>query len=263
MARIITILLLFICSIGYGQKQSIVLYHKCENTTGTTSRDERGISPGTIDGADLNQTGISGKCYGYVNANADVVTMDNSIPATSGNFTFNAWIKIASVSAFRVIMGERNDVSLNWYYLTVVSDGTVQFRVRGNTIVTTTSTATVDDNSWHMVTGVYNSTGNASVYIDGDFETSSAAETLDWTSMPDFGIGDFINKADLLISFQGLIDEVMVYGTDINQSFIYQLFNEGNSRLYVFENVINGKITYKEFINYEMDCFYNNLKDAA
>ena len=71
------------------------------------------------------------------------------------------------------------------------------------------------------------------------------------------------NNASSDQEFDGIIDEVKVFGRDVTLLEIKLLHNSGDGLLYVYENFINGKITYTEWTNYEMDYLYTNLKYAA
>ena len=71
----------------------------------------------------------------------------------------------------------------------------------------TTTNANVDINMWTQITVTAELNGNASIYINGDLNTTFAASNSPWSG--NLTIGDL--RPNRLIGFNGLIDDVKIY----------------------------------------------------
>lgn len=89
---------------------------------------------------------------------------NNALPEieSSSAFTWGAWVKLNSQDeSYNLI----HNYEL-WYGLAVRSDGTVASQARGTWSQGAVSTATVDDDVWHLVIGSQTAT-NMTIFIDG------------------------------------------------------------------------------------------------
>ena len=71
----------------------------------------------------------------------------------------------------------------------------------------TTVNANVDINTWSQITVTAEINGNASIYINGELNTTFAASSAAWAG--NLTIGDL--RPNRLIGFNGLIDDVKIY----------------------------------------------------
>jgi hypothetical protein len=82
------------------------------------------------------------------------------------------------------------------------------------------------DGEWHHLAVVYNSTeSNLKVYFDGELDVES-----EWGALPaSFGPGRIGSWDGGGREWQGMLDEVILFSTTLDQSDIQQLMNNGLS----------------------------------
>lgn len=135
----------------------------------STAKDYSGNEHnGTINGASWNNSGIIGGSYNFDGAN-NYISLPHCFDANYvDEITVECWFKTSSESGV-ISSYDRNKIYellvdngyLRWF--TYANDG--QDELLGNTYVS--------DNSWHHVVATYDyETGNASIYLDGELETS-------------------------------------------------------------------------------------------
>ncbi|HHH53567.1 MAG TPA: hypothetical protein ENK91_07905, partial [Bacteroidetes bacterium] len=96
--------------------------------------------------------------------------------------------------------------------------------LKGNT-AGAKSTTTINDNNWHHVVLTRNSsTGQCQVFINGNLENSKVSETGD--------VGNRFNKIGVIEDtggtpsyFNGQLDELKVFDTELNESEIQNIYN--------------------------------------
>jgi prepilin-type N-terminal cleavage/methylation domain-containing protein len=95
-----------------------------------------------------------------------------SLAASSGNFTYEAWIKFTSTSAGLNIISEGGSSSSNPFVQLNTgvsgSDGEIRVQMRNNSgaAANVASTANYNDGNWHHVVGCYDGT-KMHLYVDG------------------------------------------------------------------------------------------------
>ena len=258
------ILLLFICSISFGQlKNDVAMYAKCEETTGTTFRDETDNGNDlTVTDVTLGATGIQGKCGDYT-ASGDIASVTNGSGIVNGVGSVSFWINTdkyqgtycyftATGQQFNVFYSSATDMLI---YVDGIGGGI------GNARVYYTTSNYISLSTWTHIVVTFDSAGDDyKLYIDGSFITPD--ETNDqgtFTTLTTFNL----SQVNASYYVDGRIDEVTIYNHEISQMFIDLLYADGDSRLYVYKNLINGKITYPEWIDYDLFCIYTNLKYTA
>jgi len=125
----------------------------------------------------------------------------------------------------------------------------------GYTSVSTTSKVT-DFTNWHHVVGVYNGT-DMMIYVNGVLASTPVAKTgVTQDSGQDLIIGDSATGS----SFNGTIDDVMIFNRsltadEINQLYMSNLYKYNQSQWYLYVNqtlnstdgLANGDYTYQAF----------------
>jgi len=165
-------------------------------------------------------------------------TMENGF-----NTTFNAWIKTTS-NLKRCIIGSVAEAGVNDPTIFLQVDdgatcgvGQAHFFSRGSGSGLrdeVCSNTIVNDNQWHMITGV---AGNitTSIYVDGILEesipTSIGGGLRDFNNYP-FYIGSNNNRNGALLNpFLGYIDEVSIWNRTLSSEEIRNLYLRGATRL--------------------------------
>ena len=190
---------------------------------------------GTNNGSTLNNNSINSN---YL-LNAEFNGVDNTISAVSplvnanSSSSISAWIYLQpnNPSWQRIItkiygsnIGARAgsiDIFSNTNKLryVIVSDTGTDYSA--------TSTTVLNNNQWYYVVGTYdNTTGNVSIYINGNFENSiiNTEKTTTSGSSP-FYIGSELNTGTPTY-FNGSLDEVRIYNRALSESEIELLYNE-------------------------------------
>jgi len=153
------------------------------------------------------------------------------------NFTVSAWIKFQNYTLAR-----------NQYILhTTDGGGRVGFmlwfdnrsgqdylRSRINTSSSTSAYAqdvnAISDNNWHHVAVTCAQGGSIRLYVDGSqLNSSSAPSTTTATAMHNLIIGGALDTSgQIFLPFQGNIDEVGIFNTELSSSDITSIYNSGS-----------------------------------
>lgn len=242
----------------------------------TTSYD---MSNNNLDGTYTSgaYNGFSNSLYGAsakFNAVIDYIKIpDNSLfsfgnttPSSMENpLTFNVWTYIVQNATTQAILG-KGDATSSWeygLYYRSTNQIAIDFFTAGDNnryIGRQTDPTTSIQNSWHMITVVYNGNKTMSgidIYIDGqiadtqDYKGSSASSyngMIDGTSA--FQIG---KRAS--IYFNGSIDEVMIFKTNLSAQQVLDIYNNQSKR---FKD--NGTITLlQQTLNQTASGVFYNL----
>lgn len=153
------------------------------------------------------------------------------------NFTVSAWIKLQNYTQ-----------ASNQYILHTTDSGSrigfmLWFDNRSNTkylrsrICPSSSvsafaqkTNAISDNNWHHVAVTCAQGGSIRLYVDGsELNSSSAPSTTTATAMHNFIFGGALNTSgQLILPFQGNIDEVGIFNTQLSSSDITTIYNSGS-----------------------------------
>lgn len=264
----LTIVFLFFCLVSFGQlKNGIEMYLKFEGTTG---RDERNQNTATPTNVTTGATGKVGLAWDFNGTTSHADASDNASLSFINTMTISCWVypestdnnyvcikadDLASVSdelEYRLQLGTSNSATFG-----ASSDGDFT----GSTSITGTDDSTPVD-TWTHVVALYNGS-NLLIYINGALDATSVSFTSNlYQGTADLHIGARFDDSESIYKFffDGLIDELIVSKLAWNQNFISQHFADDNGRKYVWENFINGKITYSEWLEYDLKCHYINLK---
>jgi len=275
MRNLLTIILLFTCSLVFGQgatpnlRSGLVGYWKLEETSGTTANDERGVFDGTSTNVTVNQTGKVGKCYDFP-GNA-YITMGNNLDFDSDEaWSMAAWINPDSHSSFGAIMSKMQSSGFytGYYLSTNTTTGALVPIIRGsasnNRILIISSLSVTIGEGWAHVVLTYDGSedaGGVYVYkngsVDGSPSVSENTLSTSTSSSAPFNIGSRDNSTSTA-AFDGQIDEPMMFNREISALEVKQLYNSGSGLLYVQENFKNNK-NYEKLINYVLGHMYFGL----
>jgi outer membrane protein assembly factor BamB len=187
--------------------------------TGTTAADASGDS---LNGTLVNgPTWAAGKYGSAVNFDGDNDYVDLGNPAAlqmTGSVTISGWINSASLpSGDSAIVSTKSTDNTGYQLDTTIDTGprTVGFKLTSSTgadMIRYGATA-LQVNTWYYVTGVYNATSQTmDVYLNGVLDDGALLGTITSSqknSTTNVNIG---RRAGTLDSFNGLIDEVRIYG---------------------------------------------------
>lgn len=134
-----------------------------------------------------------------------VVVVDDS-PQLAGpaELTLAAWIRHTPVNSFRAIIDKR-DAAPDGYDLYVSPLGRLFMRVNREKVE---GVATVADNTWRHVAGVYDGQSIA-LYVDGELDVVVAVNPTQLDTTAQLFLGRYFGG--LGSSFQGQLDDVRIY----------------------------------------------------
>jgi hypothetical protein len=219
----------------FDPNSNLVSLWKFDEGSGTDANDSAGTNHGTLNGA---PNWVAGKIGPYAldfNGVSDYVEVPDG-PFLDGMdaLTIMAWIKTGSSNYMGVINKYVHNSGNNLhdsYCLKISDGGAVYFQYApGDAYVIKVSNATVADDLWHHIVGVYTG-AEGSIYIDGN-EVSLSRDDFD----PGGGlnntsevlrIGCSNNNGSLNEFFAGTIDDVRIYDKALSNEGIKELYEGG------------------------------------
>ncbi len=199
------------------KREGLVAWYSYRNsgsiaTTGTWKDYSGNANDGTLNnGAVVNNKGLS------LNGTLDNVLVPSSASIEFGNvsFSMSAWIKMttALTSQISVISNYHGTTE---FVLLGSSGGNAFWQTRDSTgnLISLSCGATVNDNEWHYLSGIRDTTNNLiKLYVDGILE-NSAVDTRTGnfiSSNNQYQIGSGNNS----FYFPGFIDDVMIFNRDL------------------------------------------------
>jgi hypothetical protein len=155
----------------------------------------------------------------------------------TGAITIEAWVKKSLSVTADDIVGH----GANGYLFYITGDNILKF---GKQNVNGIGTKIIADVNWHHVSVSYNGS-NASFYIDGQFQESPIySSTFTNTTNLFIGADSYGGGTEY---FNGLIDEVRVYGATLTSAQIQSQYYAGLDRLLV--KGLMGEEEYKQRLN--------------
>ncbi len=143
---------------------------------------------------------------------------------------FDVFLIFASFFSVAAICPAQVSLVAHWKFDEASGANKAAFYPSGSGSNIPSSTTTVNDDVWHQVVGVYTAGGNAQIYVDGglaeDTKTSPAMAGNSVAFIID-GITAGSTPTNL---YEGLVDDVQLYSSALNQSNVAPLFaNSGQT----------------------------------
>ncbi len=156
-----------------------------------------------------------------------VVADDVALDITEG-LTIEMWIKPAvtydsSLSTYVVLMDRQRSGGTDSYFLGINSDGKLHLGSYGGNIQSTPISWTAG--TWYHVVGTYSDTGGS---YSGELYVNGVAETLSVNNYDDMAGGSQvigIGGSNQFNSFNGVIDEVVIYNRALNATEVLDRYN--------------------------------------
>jgi hypothetical protein len=211
---------------------SPLAYWKLDETTGTNAADSSGNGhAGTYEGSPTLGVApliTTGKSVTFGTSKDVAVASVFSIPTATSPFTFEAWIKTATVATRPIISG-RNSGSANANLdFEVRNTGTLSITPRDNAgagIVTVQSPGVVNDNVRHHVVATRSAAKLWTLYIDGA-SVATGSDTMG-TGITNLDLAYIAFEGRNLVYFDNTIDEVAVYQTALSAARVLAHWNAG------------------------------------
>ncbi len=140
---------------------------------------------------------------------------------TSAEFALTMWVKTTATTDSQLISKRASGAYP--YDLRLLSNGTVQFaRSDGATVVSVTSTASINDGSYHFIAAVKRG-AELHIYVDGNLSStvadSTTAPTIN-TEVLRLAVGSGVTP------FDGSIDDARIYDVTLCDSDVVAIMNE-------------------------------------
>ena len=210
---------------------NLVAHWKFDENTGTSAADSSGNSnTGTISGATWNSSGVEGSCLDFDGVFDYVSIVNSASLQISGDITISAWVNADSISGQHCIVGHGPTSSSvqNTYLFAWLSSWLGGSHQSGNDEYASASISSGDVGSWVHI---------AIVYDDEDWFLYRNGTQIDSHEAEDQGAVNVsssrwaIGAASSLSArfFDGLIDEVRIYGRALSSSDVTEIYNTENS----------------------------------
>ena len=181
-----------------------------------------------------NQAHFSQTALDFDGSN-DYVTMGNVLPFERDEaFSISAWVYLTSTSTstyFAITGKYQNSGNYSGYQLYAYNNK-LHFILRGNSSMVGNSDTNLTANTWHHVVGTYDGSDTSSgikTYINGSLDVLSQAGSTGTSILSNtpYNIG---SRAGGSLPFQGNIDDVSVYSTELSSSDVTDIYNSGHPK---------------------------------
>jgi len=187
---------------------------------------------GTVNGAtyqssggvtDINAGANSG-AFDFDGSNDTIIPPFPNVDFDQPN-TIMGWANADSANNANIIVNlSFSDSKDPFYFIDIFNNSQFRFIAEDNSGITQTlSTGGYTTNTWFHVAGVFDGT-NLNLYVDGSLEVTQSKSVGSLSQLNQMGIG-VLNFSGLTASlFDGTIDDVRVYDTDLSTSQINQIY---------------------------------------
>ncbi len=210
-------------------------------------KDLIAANDGTVTGASLTD-GKVGQGYDCTGSGNYITINQNANIPNETSYSVNFWVKGAA-SGDNAVLGfsQNNADAQSWWYTRESTDKLRIFiRNDSNTIrLNVTSTATVFDSSWHMISFTDNN-GTYDFLVD-NVSQSSGSYTKDTLTLDRFGIGFIDRTSDIQGNCE--IDEVGIWNRALSSTEVTELWNSGDGQTF-YEDFIDEPDMKEELISY-------------
>ncbi|MBU0648081.1 LamG domain-containing protein, partial [Patescibacteria group bacterium] len=210
------------------------------------------------DGSDEPEyvTGQVNTALDFQSANNEYVDMgDDDDFSFVGDFAISVWVNPDNLDTVYPVLSKGQTATDREYYLGVTVDGQVEFKawqLNSNNLhfSLTTPKQVIKPGEWTHIVVTNDSGTEAKLYIDD----VARAETTGYTGSmgndgENFQVGRG-NDGTSLYHFEGKIDEVKLYATDLTQNEILNLYENAKSKLVGWWNMQEGGTDYSGQINH-------------
>ncbi len=159
------------------------------------------------------------------NGSSSRVNTGYNIPSSLSGFSVSAWVKAASVKTQYIVgdLGTAGAAAASMFYINISSSNELRAGV-GGTVSQVIGSLSGYIDTWTHIVVTTDSSGNIKGYVDGS-ELGTATGNALSSNTEDFIIGMFGDTASAS-TFNGLIDQVRVFQSELSASEVTQLYNE-------------------------------------
>jgi len=208
--------------------------------SGTTWTDLAGTSNGTLTNGPTFDSGNGGSIV--FDGTNDLVDFGNILNLGTQDMTISSWVKLTSnPSGFISIVSKSYAGGGNRYFMGADGDKKICLLIAEDsppTSVIPLGTTVLSLDTWYFITGVWDRSGNASIYINDTAETVTNADISAYSgdditdnTIP-FRIGSYAgnDKSSPLLLWPGNIATTMLYFRTLSSIEVTQNYNALKSR---------------------------------
>ncbi len=215
---------------GGGGNPDLEVFWKFDETSGTIASDDTSNGrDGTLQGGlSFATNAVAGKYQNALDFDGtdDVVRLSNGV-VTGFPFTLSAWVKFTGTNKMMVVyLGNGN--AFNQYFTIGVKSGKGLIVGRNTSSQELTGSANINDNQWHLITGVFESNTNRKLYVDGQLEGTNTNSVSFISNTNRFSSGA-LDRSSLADRFNGAIDDVRLYSNALTAAEVSNLYNATSS----------------------------------
>jgi hypothetical protein len=216
---------------------NLIAYWKLDETSGNAA-DSVGSNTLTDNNTVGTAAGKVGTCRDFESSSTEFLSITDNADLSFGNedFTITGWINFESLGVRWFPFGKVSGAGATEYYVDYDSSSTrVRFAVgNGSTVgtVSATNLGAPSTATWYFVVAWHDATANT-VNIQVNNGTPNSASFSDGCA--DLGGGFSIGKGgDFGTYYDGLVDEVGIWGRVLTSDERTALYNSGNGTTYPF-----------------------------
>ena len=171
--------------------------------------------------------GATGKLNSSLNFDGtdDYIDTSNQVLKDNSPFTYSIWIKFSSSQTAKTIMGRHTNAGGGSSIgIDDSSANKIKFHLNDYSTQRINSTMTLNDNTWHHITGTWDGV-NLKLYVDGKLNTSSTPSSTLTFPLVNTQIGRWVGGASQY--FNGQIDDARIYNYALTPEQVKTLYNNG------------------------------------
>ena len=223
----------------------LVGYWAMNEATGTVAMDSSGNgNNAAISGTTLPSwtNGKKGKGLSFDGLTSTIsLSNSSSLSSLTSSFTISHWIKTTSSAGQMYTVGNAGGPD---GYRFGLSSGQIAFLVGdGSYTESACGSVTVNDGSWHMITGVFSRSGTLqfTCYLDGAFVANVSLPSA-YASMQANAPG--IGKPPCCSAVSGLLDDVRIYNRALSAAEVANLYKQNETKINSSQNdkLTNGLV---------------------
>jgi len=238
-------------------------------SSGTVAdKSSGGTNTGTLYGMSQSTSpavGKIGQAFSFVPASGTVIEKASASGLPQGNsaFSVSAWFNYSTLAAGNYVTawGLIGSNKVNWLGVNRVSGttGKVCHAFYGNDLCG--NTVTLSKNTWYHVVVTYNST-TRKIYLNGVQDASANPSSVPAVSGSVLDIG---MNTDYDWPFTGKIDEVRIYGRELSQSEVTELYQQGQMKINSSQSgkLTNGLVGYWTMDGQDIDWGANTINNKV
>ncbi|MFA7171216.1 MAG: LamG domain-containing protein [Candidatus Paceibacterota bacterium] len=225
------------------------------NNNGTLGASSSAGSDDPTFGPGHDSSGPTGTAAVFDGVN-DFMDAGDVLDMRTNDMTVSAWVKTDVANQSQSLVSKSKAAAQDYRYDVAVINGKIRIFMHGDGVedIIVVGNINVADDEWHFISALYDRDGNASIYVDGIYDTSLSISQwvgVDMNSNNPFRIGTYTAADNVtpVYLFDGSIDEVRIYNRALSEDEIRQLYNQKKPVLEMNFDEGSGTVAHDESFN--------------